>query len=88
MNSFREIGSALVTLADAGVDTLAFSTVSNLAAAIVDRVDDLSPDTPVEDIQAIMDLVETLDSALDRLALAVAPPATSITISTHTGVDA
>jgi hypothetical protein len=78
MNSFREIGAALVALADAGVDTLALATVANLAAAIIDKVDDLSPETPVEDIRAIMTLVETLESALDKLALAVAPVPTTV----------
>jgi hypothetical protein len=71
--NFREIGAALVALADANVDTLALARVADLAGAIIDKVDDLSPDTPVEDIRAIIDLAETLELALDRLALAVAP---------------
>jgi len=80
-HNFREIGDALVALADAGVDPLALATVTNLAAAVIDRVDDLSPETPVEDIYAIMNLVDTLDAALDRLALAVAPVTSISTVA-------
>jgi hypothetical protein len=77
-HNFREIGAALVALADAGVDTLALATVANLAAALIDKVDDLSLETPIEDMRAIIALAETLDAALDKLAIAVAAVPTVI----------
>jgi hypothetical protein len=72
-HNFREVGAALVALADAGVDTLALATVASLAAALNDKVDDLSLETPVEDMRAIIALAETLEAALDKLAIAIAP---------------
>jgi hypothetical protein len=50
----------------------------SLSAAIEARVAALTPSSPPDDILAIIGLVETLESALDRLALAVDAPVTSI----------
>jgi hypothetical protein len=50
----------------------------SLSAAISTRVDALTPDSPPDDVLAIVDLLETLDRALDRLALALDVPVTSI----------
>jgi hypothetical protein len=72
-HNFREIGAALVALADSGVNPLAIAPVTGLAAAIVGRLDDLSVDTPIEDLKALIALVEALEAAMDKLALAVAP---------------
>jgi hypothetical protein len=43
----------------------------SLSAAIESRVAALTPDSPPDGILAIIDLVETLEAALDRLALAI-----------------
>jgi hypothetical protein len=63
------------------------SAISSLAAAISRSMDDLSPETPVDDVLAIIRLVDTLESALDRLAMAVAPPPVTL-ISTVAAVEA
>ena len=46
-------------------------TLTSLSAAIETRVAALTPDSPPDGILAIIDLVETLEAALDRLALAI-----------------
>jgi hypothetical protein len=44
--------------------------LTSLSAAIEARVASLTPDSPPEGILAIIGLLETLEAALDRLALA------------------
>jgi len=45
----------------------------SLGAAVTARVEGLTVDSSPDDILAIIGLVETLESALDRLALAFEP---------------
>ena len=45
----------------------------SLSAAIASRVDALTPTSPPDDVLAIIDLVEKLESTLDRLAMAFNP---------------
>jgi hypothetical protein len=45
-------------------------TLMSLTAAIEARVAALTPDSPPDGILAIIGLVETLETALDRLAMA------------------
>jgi hypothetical protein len=45
--------------------------LTSLSAAITTRVDVLTIDSPPDDILAIIGLLEALDVALDRLALAL-----------------
>jgi hypothetical protein len=56
-------------------DTIAVPiNLTSLSAAISARVDVLTPDSPPDDVLAIIGLLETLNSALDRLALAFDEP--------------
>jgi hypothetical protein len=73
MSHFHEVGAALIALADLGVDPIALAPASDLAAAISTRLA-LTPDSPLTDIVALVELSEALEAALDRLALAVYPP--------------
>jgi hypothetical protein len=84
MNTFRNIGAALTTLADAGVDTLALASVIDLADAVSDKLVTLTLDTDPAEILAVVRLVEDLEQTLDRLAAAfrAAVPAPNA-ISTH-----
>ncbi len=70
MNAFREIGAALTTLADAGVDTLALASVIDLADAVSDKLVTLSLDTDPSEILAVIRMVEDIERTLDRLAAA------------------
>jgi hypothetical protein len=45
----------------------------SLGAAIAARVGALTPDSPSDDVLAIIKLVDTLESTLDRLALEFEP---------------
>lgn len=47
--------------------------LASLSAAITARVDMLAPDSPPDDVMAIIGLLETLDAALDRLAMEFEP---------------
>jgi hypothetical protein len=48
------------------------ATASDLAADIFARLEDLDADTPVEDIRAIIGLLDGLDAAVGRLSPATA----------------
>ena len=50
-------------------------SISSLAAAIADRVDALTIESPAGDILAAIKLTEALEAALDRLALDIDAPA-------------
>ena len=52
--------------------------VEALGREIEERVERLSPESPIEDLRALVDLADALDAALDRFALAVAPVPTNI----------
>jgi hypothetical protein len=50
--------------------------LTSLSAAISARVDVLTPNSPPDDVLAIIGLLETLEATLDRLALEFEPVAT------------
>ena len=52
--------------------------VEALGREIDYRVERLSPESPIEDLRALVELADALDAALDRFALAVAPVPTTI----------
>src|ERR1700730_1809710 len=52
--------------------------VEALGREIEERVERLSPESPVEDLRALVELADALHAALDRFALAVAPVPTTI----------
>jgi hypothetical protein len=61
------------------LDTLAPNlSIGALAAAISDKIETLDVETAPDDVLATIDLLDALECALDRLALAIDEPVTAI----------
>jgi hypothetical protein len=66
------------------MDTIAVPVnLTSLSAAISARVDALTPNSPPDDVLAIIGLLETLESTLDRLALEFEPIDSIDSINTY-----
>jgi acyl transferase domain-containing protein len=68
MNTISRFADAFTLLADSGLDPLAAANITELSAAIVAKSRSVTIDTPPEQIVAIVNLVEDLETLLDRLS--------------------
>jgi len=68
MNTLRKFAAAVSLLADSGMDPLAAASIEDLRDAIVARSSKINADTDPSEIVAIVNLVEDLETLLDRLA--------------------
>jgi hypothetical protein len=71
MESFRRIGALYAVMDGATPDALALASLPELAAAISDRMERLTPASPAGDVLDLIELVDKCDEALNRLALAM-----------------
>ena len=68
MNTLSRFADAVSLLADSGMDPLAAASLTELRGAIVAKCRSVTIDTSPEQIVAIVNLVEDLESLLDRLS--------------------
>jgi hypothetical protein len=68
MNTISRLADAVTLLADSGMDPLAAASLTELRGAIVAKCRSVTIDTPPEQIVAIANLIEDLETLLDRLA--------------------
>jgi hypothetical protein len=68
MNTLSRFADALSMLADSGMDPIAAASLTELRTAIVARSRSVTVDTPPEQIIVIVNLIEDLETLLDRLA--------------------
>jgi hypothetical protein len=68
MNTLSRFADAITMLADSGMDPLAAASITELRDAIVAKCRSITVHTPPEQIVAIVNLVEDLETLLDRLS--------------------
>jgi hypothetical protein len=71
MESFRKIGALYAVMDGDTPDALAIATIPELATAIGERMDRLTPASPAGDVLDLIALADKCELALDRLNLAM-----------------
>jgi hypothetical protein len=68
MNVLRSFEAAVSLLADSGMDPLAAASIAELRDAIVAKSQSITIHTPPEQILTLVNLVEDMETLLDRLS--------------------
>jgi hypothetical protein len=70
MNTLSRFADAVTMLADSGMDPLAAASITELRDAIVAKSRKITAETDPSELVVVVNLIEDLETLLDRLALA------------------